>query len=104
MDPTQARQWGPPSGHILIYCEYARLIRSLFRRAAISSSLSVPVENIVFLIAPVAILSSLSCRDHNKEKGAAQGRLPEPEAKQCINKCQPIQILLSVPKRVCNTN
>ena len=42
--------------------------------------------------------------DHDKEKGAAQGRLPEPEAKQRTNKCQPIQILLSVPKRVCNTN
>ena len=42
--------------------------------------------------------------DHDKEKGAAQGRLPEPEAKQHTNKCQPIQILLSVPKRVCNTN
>ena len=40
----------------------------------------------------------------DKEKGAAQGRLPEPEAKQRTNKCQPIQILLSVPKRVCNTN
>ena len=40
----------------------------------------------------------------DKEKGAAQGRLPEPEAKQHTNKCQPIQILLSVPKRVCNTN
>ena len=42
--------------------------------------------------------------DHDKEKGAAQGRLPEPEAKKRTNKCQPIQILLSVPKRVCNTN
>ena len=40
----------------------------------------------------------------DKEKGAAQGRLPEPEAKQLTNKCQPIQILLSVLKRVCNTN
>ena len=49
-------------------------------------------------------ITSLSVRDHNKEKGAAQGRLPEPEAKQRTNKCQPIQILLSVPKRVCNTN
>ena len=26
-------------------------------------------------------ITSLSVRDHNKEKGAAQGRLPEPEAK-----------------------
>ena len=42
--------------------------------------------------------------DHDIEKGAAQGRLPEPEAKQRTNKYQPIQILLSVPKRVCNTN
>ena len=104
MDPTDAPVWGPASWHILLDFEYARLIRSLFRRAAISSSLLVPHENIVFLAAPVAILSSLSCRDHNKEKGAAQGRLLEPEAKQCTNKCQPIQILLSVPKRVCNTN
>ena len=62
MDPTDAPVWGPPSGHILLNCEYARLIRSLFRRAALSSSLLVPVENIVFLIAPVAISSLLSGR------------------------------------------
>ena len=43
MDPTDAPVWGPASGHILPNFEYARLIRSLFRRAAISSSLSVPV-------------------------------------------------------------
>ena len=62
MDPTDAPVWGPPSGHILLNFEYARLIRSLFRRAAISASLLVPVENIVFLIAPVAISFSLSGR------------------------------------------
>ena len=62
MDPTDAPVWGPPSGHILLNFEYARLIRSLFRRAAISSSLLVPVENIIFLIAPVAISSLLSGR------------------------------------------
>ena len=63
MDPTDAPVWGPASGHILLNFEYARLIRSLFRRAAISSSLLVPVENIIFLIAPVAISSSLSSPD-----------------------------------------
>ena len=52
MDPTDAPVWGPASVHILLNSEYARLIRSLFRRATISSSLSIPVENIVFLIAP----------------------------------------------------
>ena len=62
MDPTDAPVWGPPSGHILLNFEYARLIRSLFRRAALSSSLLVPVENIIFLIAPVAISSLLSGR------------------------------------------
>ena len=54
MDPTDAPVWGPASGHILLNFEYARLIRSLFRRAALSSSLLVPVENIIFLIAPVS--------------------------------------------------
>ena len=62
MDPTDAPVWGPASGHILLNSEYARLIRSLFRRAAISSSLSVPVENIIFLLAPVEISSLLSGR------------------------------------------
>ena len=62
MDPTDAPVWGPASGHILLNFEYARLIRSLFRRAAISSSLLAPVENIIFLIAPVAISSLLSGR------------------------------------------
>ena len=62
MDPTDAPVWGPPSGHILLNFEYARLIRSLFEAPSISSSLSVPVENIVFLIAPVAISSLLSGR------------------------------------------
>ena len=51
-----------------------------------------------------AINTISSSRTTIKKKGAAQGRLPEPEAKQRTNKCQPIQILLSVPKRVCNTN
>ena len=104
MDPTDAPVWGPASGHILINCEYARLIRSLFRRAALSSSLLVPVENIIFLSGPASDKYDIVQPDHDKEKGAAQGRLPEPEAKQRTNKCQPIQILLSVPKRVCNTN
>ena len=36
--------------------------------------------------------------ERDKEKGASQGRLPEPEAKQCTNKCQPIQILLCAPR------
>ena len=62
MDPTDAPVWGPASGHILLNSEYARLIRSLFRRAALSSSLSVPVKNIIFLIAPVAISSLRSGR------------------------------------------
>ena len=43
-------------------------------------------------------LSILFVRDAKKEKGAAQGRLPEPEAKQRTNKCQPIQILLCAPR------
>ena len=43
-------------------------------------------------------ITSLSVRDHNKEKGAAQGRLPELEAKQRTKKCQPIQILLCAPR------
>ena len=40
-----------------------------------------PHQHIILLADPVAISSSLSVRDHDKEKGAAQGRLPEPEAK-----------------------
>ena len=47
---------------------------------------------------PFGFITSLSVRDHNKEKGAAQGRLPEPEAKQRTKKCQPIQILLCAPR------
>ena len=65
MDPTDAPVWGPASGHILLNFEYARLIRSLFRRATISSSLSIPVENIVFLIAP----------DSDKEKAQVPERI-----------------------------
>ena len=65
MDPTDAPVWGPPSGHILLNFEYARLIRSLFRRAAISSSLSGPVEKIIFLIAP----------DSDKEKAQVPERI-----------------------------
>ena len=65
MDPTDAPVWGPPSGHILLNFEYARLIRSLFEAPSISSSLSVPVENIVFLIAP----------DSDKEKAQVPERI-----------------------------
>lgn len=68
MGPTDAPVWGPVSEHILHIFAYAQLIRSLLFRPAISSSLLGPHENIVFLAAPVAILSSLSDRDHNKEK------------------------------------
>lgn len=104
MDPTDAPVWGPAAGHILHIFAYARLIRSLLFRLAISSSLLGPREHIVFLSEPASDKYDIVLPDHDKEKGAAQGRLPEPEAKQCTNKCQPIQILLSVPKRVCNTN
>ena len=65
MDPTDAPVWGPASGHILLNFEYARLIRSLFRRAAISSSLLVPVKIIIFLIAP----------DSDKEKAQVPERI-----------------------------
>ena len=65
MDPTDAPVWGPASGQILLNFEYARLIRSLFRRAALSSSLLVPVENIIFLIAP----------DSDKEKAQVPERI-----------------------------
>ena len=75
MDPTDAPVWGPPSGHILLNFEYARLIRSLFRRAALSSSLSVPVKNIIFLIAPVAISSLLSVPVSDKEKAQVPERI-----------------------------
>ena len=75
MDPTDAPVWGPASGHILLNFEYARLIRSLFEAPSISSSLSVPVENIVFLIAPVAISSLLSGPVSDKEKAQAPERI-----------------------------
>ena len=75
MDPTDAPVWGPASGHILINFEYARLIRSLFRRAALSSSLSVPVKNIIFLIAPDTISSFLSGPDSDKEKAQVPERI-----------------------------
>ena len=58
----------------------------------------------IFLSGPASDKYDIVHPDHDKEKGAVQGRLPEPEAKQHTNKCQPIQILLSVPKRICNTN
>ena len=47
-------------------------------------------------ILPSYLLTTFLISD--KEKGAAQGRLPEPEAKQRTNKCQPIQILLCAPR------
>ena len=75
MDPTDAPVWGAASVHILLNSEYARLIRSLFRRATISSSLSVPVENIIFLIAPVAISSLLSVPVSDKEKAQVPERI-----------------------------
>ena len=66
MDPTDAPVWGPASGHILLNFEYARLIRSLFRRTALSSSLLVPVENIIFLIAPPGKAYDISALRLNK--------------------------------------
>ena len=54
--------------HILLNCEYARLIRSLFRRAALSSSLLVPVENIILLSGRPAINTISSSRATIKKK------------------------------------
>ena len=56
--------------------------------AGLSSSLSGRAIDKYYIVPP----------HHDKEKGAAQGRLPEPEAKQRTNKCQPIQILLCAPR------
>jgi hypothetical protein len=66
MDPTDAPVWGPASGHILHIFAYARLIRSLLFRPAISSSLLGPHQHIVFLSKPASDKYDIVLPDHDK--------------------------------------